>query len=208
MKNNSSNNSSVIYLIRHGEYANPKQIAPYRLPGFHLTENGKQEVSRLSEQLSQEPIVAVYTSPLERTQETAGILAKPHGLQPVIDDRLIEVRSQLEGHTIDEINRNGGWNWDVYTNPVWKGGETLEEIFARVNTVVEEKIKQFKGKSIILVTHGDPVMLIAAQYMGIPRTIKALASIQPYVQMGTGFRMDFEGDSKTVHVSRIILGKK
>jgi probable phosphoglycerate mutase len=184
---------TTIFIARHGQYANPDLIAPYRLPGFHLTPKGIADVSLVAEKLKGERISAIFTSPLERTRETAEILAKPFGITPIADTRLLEVRSPLEGKTIAQIEALGGWNWSVYDAPWYtlEKGETLDEIFKRVNDIVEEKRKEYKNTSVILVTHGDPVMLMAAHYMGIPRNTGALAGIQPYVPMGGGYRLEF-----------------
>ena len=196
---------TTIYFIRHGEYANPGQIAPYRLPGFHLTEKGVEDVTRLSDALSDEPVAAIFTSPMERTRETANILGTPHGLVPVEDARLLEVRSPLQGKTILEIEHLGGWNWNVYDAPWFgmEGGESLDEIFARVYGIMEEKQRQYSGKTVILVTHGDPVMLIAGHYLGIPRTAEALATLQPYVPMAGGYRLQFQDGKRASVITSI-----
>lgn len=199
---------TTIYLIRHGEYANPTRVAPYRLPGFHLTQKGITDVTRLSQSLATASVAAIFTSPMERTRETADILGKPHGLVPVEDVRLLEVRSPLQGKSIAEIESLGGWNWHVYDAPWYTsgGGETLDQIFTRIHEIVEEKRRRYAGKSVILVSHGDPVMLMAAQYLHIPRNTHDLSSMQPYVQMGGGFRLDFSDTEsrKEVHAYPIV----
>lgn len=187
---------TTIYLLRHGEYANPKAIAPYRLPGFYLSAKGVADVEAMARKLADVPISAVFTSPMERTQQTAKILAAPHGLTPEVDDRLLEVRSPLEGKTVAEVESLGGWNWSVY-DTAWHGqgdGETLQEIYERVIAVFDEKRAVFAGKHIILVTHGDPVMLVAATCLNIPLRTPALSHMS-YVPMGGGYRLVFDGES-------------
>ena len=96
---------TTIYLLRHGEYSSSQGIIPYRLSGFHLSEIGIAQVKSRSDSLANEPIVAIFTSPMERTLETAQILALPHGLTPIVDERLNEVRSPLQGKTKAEIGQ-------------------------------------------------------------------------------------------------------
>jgi broad specificity phosphatase PhoE len=76
--------------LRHGRVWNPEGVVYARLPGFHLSEEGRAEVEELARALASAPIRAVYASPLDRTIETAAILASPHGLQVQPDDRLLE----------------------------------------------------------------------------------------------------------------------
>src|SRR5207247_4351413 len=61
-----------------------------RLPGFHLSEQGRVAAGELAQALATAPISAVHASPMERAVETAEILAGPQGLQVVQDQRLLE----------------------------------------------------------------------------------------------------------------------
>ena len=47
-----------------------------RLPGWHLSDDGRAQAERLVETLRAQPIARIYSSPLERTVETA----QRHGL--------------------------------------------------------------------------------------------------------------------------------
>src|SRR5207247_2400817 len=80
----------VIVGIRHATVWNPEHLVYARLPGFHLSEEGRREATRLAQEMGSEPVVAVYASPLERAVETAQILAAPHRLGVIPDDRLLE----------------------------------------------------------------------------------------------------------------------
>ena len=76
--------------VRHGLVENPDNVIYARLPGFGLSEEGMAGATRLAEKLSNRDVVAVYASPLQRAQQTAAILAEPHGLEVLQDERLIE----------------------------------------------------------------------------------------------------------------------
>lgn len=80
-----------IYGVRHGVVHNPDHVVYARLPGFVLSDDGVEAAERLAAgALALAPVVAVYASPLERAQQTAGILAAPHGLEVRTEPRLIE----------------------------------------------------------------------------------------------------------------------
>lgn len=85
-----SKDVTVVHLMRHGEVANPDGILYGRLPGYHLSELGRQMADRVAEHLSARDVTYVAASPLERAQETATPIAKAHGLALATDARLIE----------------------------------------------------------------------------------------------------------------------
>ena len=76
--------------VRHAAVWNPEGVVYARLPGFHLSEPGRAEAEQLSRDLSSIGVASVQASPLERAVETARILAEPHGLDVVVDERLLE----------------------------------------------------------------------------------------------------------------------
>lgn len=191
---------TTIYLLRHGEYESPNHILPYRLANFHLSQKGISDVKALAETFSYRSIVAIYTSPLERALETAIILAKPYGLSPIIDERLLEVRSPAEGEKEGFVESKGGWG--IYETEWYKehDGESLIEIASRMKEAMEEFVRRHEGNEIIVVSHGDPIMLTTAYYQDIALESSALGSI-PYVPMAGGFRVAFEvGEKPTVAV--------
>jgi probable phosphoglycerate mutase len=48
-----------------------------------LSEEGRAQARSLSERLARETIAGFYASPMDRTMETARIVAEPHGLEVV-----------------------------------------------------------------------------------------------------------------------------
>jgi broad specificity phosphatase PhoE len=80
----------MILGIRHAQVWNPDGVVYARLPGFHLSEQGRQHAMDVASTLAGPALAAIYASPLERAVETAGILAEPHGLEVAVDDRLAE----------------------------------------------------------------------------------------------------------------------
>lgn len=189
---------TTIYLLRHGEYVSPNHIVPYRLSGFHLSQKGITDVIHVAKTLASKSIVAVYTSPLERTYETAVILAQSHGLTPIVDERLLEVRSPAQGQKEGFVEAKGGWG--IYDTLWYKehGGEPLEEIASRMKAAIDEFVKRHEGKELIVVSHGDPIMVLVALYKGMSLTPESLLASHPYVAMAAGYRLNFEDSGQVI----------
>lgn len=151
-----------IHLVRHGEVHNPNQIFYGRIPGYILSNRGQQEVHKLGMHLLHTPIVKIYTSPLDRTKQTATILAEYFpGIDIVHDERLLEVTSPLEGRGFDEVD---GFNF-YKEEYIQQGGETIEDIKNRMLSFFQEIVPVHKNEDILVVSHGDPIMITRSVYM-------------------------------------------
>src|SRR6185437_1965807 len=110
--------TTVVHLLRHGEVHNPSGVLYGRLPGYHLSANGRMMAAAAADFFSERPVAALFASPLERAQETARPVAMRLGLEIVTDDRLIESANVLEGKsvTLAQLALNPV-NWRHLWNP-------------------------------------------------------------------------------------------
>jgi broad specificity phosphatase PhoE len=99
---------SVVLGIRHALVENPEGLVYGRLPGFRLSSEGRASAEDLARALAGLEITAVVSSPLERALETARILAAPHGLDVLTEDRLLEWvgMTRWEGRAWAELVRS------------------------------------------------------------------------------------------------------
>ena len=166
--------TTTIHFVRHGEVHNPDRVLYERLPGFHLSERGRRMAQATARFLASNPatntIAAVYTSPLERTRETADEIVielnkvraerGKQPLEPIADDRIIEAANEFRGK---RIGRGDGALWrprnlKLISNlfkPSW--GESYEHIARRMKAFVDEKLKQYPGQQIVVVSHESPI---------------------------------------------------
>ncbi len=86
-----SSSSTRIFLVRHGATILSAEDRFAGATDVPLSDEGRQQASRLAARLSKEPIAAVYASPMGRTIETASILAQPHRLDVQPRDGLREI---------------------------------------------------------------------------------------------------------------------
>ena len=115
-------------------------------------------------------VAAVYSSPLERTRETAGAILDAlnpvragRGEEPlelITDPRVIEAGNEFRGKRIGHgegaLWKNG--NWKLVTNlykPSW--GESYQHIAQRMDDFAREKVAQHPGEQIVVVSHESPI---------------------------------------------------
>jgi len=176
---------TVIYLVRHGAYKNPRKILHLRLRGFPLSREGITQSNRLANILKGKPITVVYSSPLARAIQTAKIIAAPHHLRVVKDDRLLDIRSPLQGKSVTYME---SVKWNFYRPEFIKaGGERLSEIFKRTDSFIREKMKQHQGQQIVAISHGDPMMVIKVKYLG--GRLSRKSTKKDYVPMAGGYQI-------------------
>lgn len=88
---------TIVHLLRHGEVYNPDGVLYGRLPGFGLSEQGRQQAKLVADSLATHDVTHVVASPLQRAQETARPAAERHAVDIATDERLIEAENLFEG---------------------------------------------------------------------------------------------------------------
>jgi broad specificity phosphatase PhoE len=150
---------TVVHLLRHGEVHNPNHVLYGRLPGYHLSANGRMMAAAAADYFDGRPIAAVFASPLERAQETAQPVADRLDLKITTDDRLIESANVLEGKSVSLAGLaanplNWKYLWNPFT-PSW--GEPYQEVAARVRQVVDRARETARGQEAVCVSHQLPI---------------------------------------------------
>ncbi|MFI6816848.1 histidine phosphatase family protein [Nonomuraea sp. NPDC050328] len=151
--------TTVVHLLRHGEVHNPQGVLYGRLPGYHLSERGRQMAETVAKAVAGRDIVALYSSPLERAQETAAPLAATLGLDVELDERLLEAANFLEGKVVAAFLRTPG-NYRYFWNlrrPSW--GEPYIEVVARMRQMIITARKAAEGHEAVLVSHQLPIWI-------------------------------------------------
>src|SRR3546814_6877824 len=100
---------TTIFLIRHAAHDLVGRAIVGRMPGVHLSRAGRQQAEKLAERLAQEPLAALYSSPLARARETAEPLARRLRLELQIAEDLDEIDyGEWTGRTLDELAGKSG----------------------------------------------------------------------------------------------------
>ncbi|MFI5526412.1 histidine phosphatase family protein [Streptomyces platensis] len=159
----SSEEITVVHLMRHGEVHNPDGVLYGRRPGYHLSDLGRKMADRVAEHLAERDITHVVASPLERAQETAAPIAGARGLDLATDERLIEAANVFEGKTFgvgDGALKKPG-NWRYLTNPFrpsW--GEPYIEQVVRMMAALGAARDAARGHEAVAVSHQLPIWIV------------------------------------------------
>lgn len=159
-----------ILLIRHAAVDGLGERIHGRLPGIHLNEEGKREACALAERLSRARIVAVYSSPRERAEETARPLTRQLGVSLSVDLDLDELDyGDWTGSRFSELR--GAVDWQGFNrcreHARIPGGESIVETVRRIERVLQ-RVRDLHPKGwVALVTHADWIRTAISHLMRI-----------------------------------------
>jgi probable phosphoglycerate mutase len=162
----------IFLLIRHGETDyNKKMLLPGRLPEVHLNKKGRQQAQSLAEKLGAAPIQAIYSSPLERTVETAEPLAKAMKLEVILTPGLLETDcGEWQGQSVKKLRHQKIWQ-SVMLHPSlfhFPGGESIAECQQRMVQVFECLRLQHSPQDLVACfSHSDPIKQVISYYLGL-----------------------------------------
>ncbi len=161
-----------IFLVRHGSTVLSAEDRFAGSTDVELSDEGRAQAARLGERLRNEELAAVYASPMQRTRETASILAAPHRLEVQTRDGLREIdhgrweqmtRSEVENRYAEEY---AAWEADPFTFAP-QGGEAGIAVMARALPALREIVVGHQGKKVVVVSHKATIRLLISSFLGI-----------------------------------------
>lgn len=154
-----------IWLVRHGE-------TEWSTSGRHtgrsdvpLTDHGRQQAQAIATRLVGHPFALVLTSPRSRAAETAR-LAGFYDTVAVDQDLREWDYGAFEGRTTADI-RTEIPGWSIWTGP-WRDGETVEEVGARADRVIERCLDPQVDGDVLVFAHGHLLRVLAARWLQLP----------------------------------------
>ena len=163
----------LLLLIRHGEndFTKKHKLAGH-LPNVHLNERGQKQAQDLADALKDVPIKDIYSSPLERAQETAMPIATARRLQVQTEAGLIETNvGRWQGKSLAALRLQKQWKVVQHapSRAQFPDGETFHECQARIVSALDAIIRKHKPQDIVAcVFHADPIKLAVAHFIGMP----------------------------------------
>ncbi|MBW8790874.1 MULTISPECIES: histidine phosphatase family protein [Rhizobium] len=162
----------TFFLVRHAAHDNVGNFLAGCTAGISLGEAGRSQVQRLGQRLRREDITEIYTSPRERTRETAEGIASACGLSlPQTDNALDEVNfGDWSGKTFEVLNDDPLWRrWNT-TRSLTRtpGGETMLDVQTRIFGLMETLASGGDKNRIALVSHADVIKAGVSHVLGLP----------------------------------------
>lgn len=173
-----------LILIRHTLTAVTGHLLTGRLPGFGLSPAGQSQAEELGTRIRAIGLHAIYTSPLQRTRETAAAVANHQRRPRAVNDHpgLLEVDyGDWSGRRLGSLTGLQAWR-TVTTAPGrmrFPGGESLLEAQVRAVSACEEMGRRHRHQSVALVTHADIVKLVVSHYLGQPLDLFGRLAVAP-----------------------------
>jgi probable phosphomutase (TIGR03848 family) len=161
--------TTLILLVRHGQTPTTGMVLPGRAPGLHLSDRGRAQAERVAERLAALPVDVIYSSPLERTRETAEPTAARAGLEVHENAGLIECDfGEWTGAALAELAGLPQWQ-TVQHNPSafrFPNGEAFAQMQARIVGTLEALCAVHAGGVVVCFSHADPIKAAVAHALG------------------------------------------
>ena len=165
----------TVILLRHGRStSNTAGTLAGRSDGVELDDLGREQAERVVARLEVLPLAAIVRSPLLRCEQTVAPLAAARELEPVVEDRLLEVDyGEWTGKPIKDLVGEPLWKV-VQQHPsaaVFPGGEGLADVQIRAVRAIREidaRLAAEHGADVrwVACSHGDVIKSVLADALG------------------------------------------
>jgi broad specificity phosphatase PhoE len=159
-----------LWLVRHGQIAANVEGRWHGWTDSPLTDTGRRQVERVADwfRAAAHPVRAIYTSPLQRTHDTARGIGQALGLEPepVRDLREYGI-GDLEDTPFRELVDRLGFFERIRKDRHWapSGGESLHGVVTRMQATLIALADRHPGEDVVVVSHGAAMALAIAQFM-------------------------------------------
>lgn len=169
---------TFVYMVRHGEtiltpdrkFSGTGKLNP------PLTEEGLIQAEKVAAEIAKIKPEVLIASPLQRTKQTAEIIAQATGLKPIYDEVWYECNfGDWDGLSVDEVKAK--WpdeylEWissSTFTPP---HGESYDDLAARIEPAFDALAEQYPGKRVVIVTHNGVIKQLASMVIeGNPNSL-------------------------------------
>lgn len=157
-------------LIRHGETMWSRSGQHTGRTDIPLTEHGEDQARSLTETVASLAPTHILTSPAIRARRTAELA----GLRQAAPEPLLWEwdYGAYDGLTTPEIQRERP-GWDLWSDGVVSGddahpGETVEQVGARIDLLLDRVRTLLADGNVVLVAHAHVLRVLGARWLGLP----------------------------------------
>ena len=153
-----------------------------RTVGVHLNEQGREQAQQLAGRLHHLPIVAIYSSPMERAVETADPVAKLLNLQTIICEDFVEMDfGEWTNLGFEEVRQQHQFQHfnSFRSSTRIPGGEGMLEAQARMVAGLQKLGVRHPGETVAVVSHADLIKAAVTYFAGIHLDLFQRIEISP-----------------------------
>ncbi|MCH7568728.1 MAG: histidine phosphatase family protein [Nanoarchaeota archaeon] len=155
----------ILYCIRHGQAENNPNHIINEDPKkeINLTELGKKQAEKAAQTLKKIKFDIIITSEFPRTKETAEIINKYHHTLTIIDSRINDFISGVEGESVhvyrterERLAKEQGI--DIFNVKI-NDGESFEDQRKRISLFLKY-LERKDYRIVLIVAHSDTLQII------------------------------------------------
>lgn len=139
----------------------------------HLAPDGHDQARRMASWLRDEPIAAVYSSPLHRAVETAAPLSAALGLPTTIIDDLAEWDRDADQYLhVEELRANNDPIWQALAKSDLSAlGIDVDAFRTRVVTAIDGIARAHRSQRVAVVCHGGVINTYTGDVIGLDQAL-------------------------------------
>jgi probable phosphomutase (TIGR03848 family) len=173
---------TTFLLVRHASHDLMEGTLAGHMPGVYLSAQGQQQAQQMADRMAALPIVAIYSSPLARTLQTAAPLASRLNLPVQASVGFAEIDfGEWTGKRFDELAADPRWrDWNTFRSSSGLPNSGLMlEVQVRAVATVQGLCQQHPDQVVVIVSHSDVIKAVIAHYMGVHLDLFQRIEISP-----------------------------
>jgi len=154
--------AALVHLVSHAEVDNPDHLVCGSMPGFDLSPHGLEQARRVGRYLGPRPVVAIWSSPQQRSLRTAEEIAArstvPVRVDPALTDWVLTER--WKGHPWNSIPERFPGELEAYLDHPTRldfVSEQAGDVANRVAAVARRLDLEHPHGDVVIVSHQDPI---------------------------------------------------
>jgi broad specificity phosphatase PhoE len=163
-----------LILVRHGLTDWNENGRLMGRSDVEINARGQAQAERVAEALAPRAIDAIYSSPQVRARQTAVPLAEATRQDVVVEAGFDEVwlSDAWKGKTVPELRGDEDLEKTI-VDPTYLSDaiEPIADVQARTVAATERLRELHAGGTVVVVSHGDPLRVIVARYLGLDLSV-------------------------------------
>lgn len=133
-----------------------------------LSDEGIAQALLFAQYMESEHIDALYSSPLQRAQQTAAPLAQLKKMSPIVVDGVAEFDQHSNEYIpVEELKAANDPRWTEMINGTWTSPDEAQEFTERVIEALEGIINDNRGGRVVVTCHGGVINEFLAHVLGL-----------------------------------------